>query len=55
MKECKCGRIPTCYRGKKFRIHEELEKIKAWDETHDMVYELNKQMCDLERGLSNDF
>lgn len=23
--------------------------------THDKVYELNKQMCDLERGLSNDF
>lgn len=25
------------------------------DDTHDKVYELNKQMCDLERGLSNDF
>lgn len=23
--------------------------------THDKVYELNNQMCDLERGLSNDF
>lgn len=38
-----------------FSMHEELEKIRAVDETHDMVYELNKQMCDLERGLSNDF
>lgn len=55
MNECKCGRIPPCYGGKKFRIHEELEKIEAGDETHDKVYELNKQMCDLERGLSNDF
>ena len=25
------------------------------DDTHDKVYELNRQMCDLERGLSNDF
>ncbi len=25
------------------------------DDTHDKVYGLNKQMCDLERGLSNDF
>lgn len=24
------------------------------DDTHDKVYELNKQMCDLESGLSND-
>ena len=48
MEECKCGRIPPCYSGKKFRIHEELEKIKVGDETNDMVYELNKQMCDLE-------
>jgi len=45
---CKCGRIPPYYSSKKFRIHEELEKIKAGDETHDMVYELNMQMCDLE-------
>ena len=55
MEDYKCGRIPPCYGGKKFRIHEELEKIKAGEETHDMVYELNKQMCDLERGLNNDF
>lgn len=27
MKECKCGRIPPCCGGKKFRIHEELEKM----------------------------
>lgn len=27
MEECKCGRIPPCYGGKKFRIHEELEKM----------------------------
>lgn len=25
------------------------------DDTHDKVYELNQQMCDIERGLSNDF
>lgn len=25
------------------------------DDTHDKVYGLNKQMCDLERGLDNDF
>lgn len=55
MEDCKCGRIPPCYSGKKFRIHEELEKIKAGDETHDKVYELNKQTCDFERRLSNDF
>lgn len=55
MKECDCGRIPPCYSGKKFRIHEELEKIKAWDETHDKVYELNKQMCDLGKTMNNPF
>ena len=55
MEDCKYGRIPPCYGGKKFSIHEELEKIKALDETHDKVYELNKQMRDLERGLSYDF
>ena len=49
---CKCGRIPPCYGGKKFRIHEELEKIKAWYETHDKVYELIKQMCDIDKHLS---
>jgi hypothetical protein len=49
MKDCKCGKIPPCYSGKKFRIHEELEKIKAWDDTHDKVYELNRQMCDIVR------
>ena len=32
MKECKCGRIPPCYSGKKFRIHEELENIKPCSE-----------------------
>lgn len=52
MNECKCGRIPPCYSGKKFRIHEELEKIKAGDETREMVYELNKQMCDIGRRIS---
>ena len=44
--------MPPCYSGKKFRIHEEIEKIKAGDETHDMVYELNKQMCDIDKHLS---
>ena len=53
MKECNCGRIPPCYGGKKFRIHEELEKIKAGDDTHDKVYGLNKQMCDLDIPLRN--
>lgn len=53
MKESNCGRIPPCYGGKKFRIHEELEKIKAWDETHDMFYELNKQMCDLGKTMND--
>ena len=38
MKECKNGAILPCYS----------------DDTHDKVYELNKQMCDLESGLSND-
>lgn len=52
MEDYKCGRIPPCYGGKKFRIHEELEKIKAGDETNDMVYELNKQMCDIGRLIS---
>ncbi len=52
MKECKYKKMPPCYSGKKFRIHEELEKIKAWDETHDKVYELNKQMCDIDKHLS---
>lgn len=52
MEECKCGRIPPCYSGKKFRIHEELEKIMVWDETHDKVYELNNQMCDIDKHLS---
>lgn len=49
---CKCGRIPPYYSSKKFRIHEELEKIKAGDETHDKVYDLNKQMCDIDQHLS---
>ena len=53
MKGFKCGQIPPCYGGKKFRIHEELEKIKAWDETHDKVYELNKQMCDIGKTMSD--
>lgn len=53
MKECNYGRIPPCYSGKKFRIHEELEKIKAWDETHEKVYELNKQMCDIGKTMSD--
>ena len=53
MNECKCGRIPPCYSGKKFRIHEELEKIKAWDKTHDKVYELNRQMCDISFDVGN--
>ena len=47
MKDCNCGMIPPCYSGKKFRIHEEFEKIKAGDGVHDKVYELNKQMCDM--------
>lgn len=32
MEDCKCGRIPPCYGGKKFRIHEELEEIKPCSE-----------------------
>ena len=52
MEESKCGKIPPCYGGKKFRIHEEFEKIKAWDKTHDMIYELNRQMCDIDKHLS---
>ena len=51
MEECKCGRIPPCYSGKKFRIHEELDKIMVGDETHDIVYELNKQMCDIGNAI----
>ena len=38
MKECKDEAILPC----------------CSDDTHDKVYELNEQMCDLERGLSND-
>ena len=53
MNECKCGRIPPCYGGKKFRIHEELEKIKTGDETRDKVYELNMQMCDIGKTMSD--
>ena len=32
MEESKCGKIPPCYGGKKFRIHEELEEIKPCSE-----------------------
>ena len=48
MKECKYSKMPPCYR----------DGYGVWhhsDDTHDKVYALNKQMCDLERGLSNDF
>lgn len=32
MKECKCGKIPPCYGGKIFSMHEELGKIKPCSE-----------------------
>jgi hypothetical protein len=46
MKECKCSKILPCYR----------DGYGVWhysDDTHDKVYELNKQMCDLGKTLSN--
>lgn len=48
MKECKYSKTLPCYR----------DGYGVWhhsDDTYDKVYELNRQMCDLERGLSNDF
>lgn len=47
MKECKDSGMLPCYR----------DGYGVWhysDDTHDKVYELNKQMCDIESGLSND-
>ena len=47
MKECKDSGILPCYR----------DGYGVWhhlDDTHDKVYELNMQMCDIESGLSND-
>jgi hypothetical protein len=48
MKECKCSKILPCYTDGYGVLH-------YLDDTHAKVYGVNKQMCDLERGLSNDF
>ena len=37
------------------KLRDKLMEGGFLDDTHDKVYELNRQMCDLERGLSNDF
>lgn len=45
MKECNYGRIPPCY----------TDGYGVWhysDDTHDKVYELNRQMCDIDKHLS---
>ena len=63
MKECNCGRIPPCYGSLERDIYEEakqIDKLRAKlmeggfaDDTHDKVYALNKQMCDLGKTMNN--
>lgn len=52
MEEYKCGRIPPCYGKQVFPIHEIIKNIMDWQDTHDKVYDLNKQMCDIDQHLS---
>ena len=63
MKECNYGRIPPCYGSLERDIYEEakqIDKLRAKlmeggfaDDTHDKVYALNKQMCDLGKTMNN--
>lgn len=43
----KTNDTPICYRKQSSVINDETKRIKEWECTHDKVYELNKQMCDL--------
>lgn len=63
MKECNYGRIPPCYGSLERDIYEEakqIDKLRAKlmeggfaDDTHDKVYGVNKQMCDLGKTMNN--
>lgn len=52
MKDCKCGRIPPCYSGKKFRIHEELEKMpRVAPLSEETAQEMIKTLEDFSKSL----
>lgn len=52
MKDCKCGRIPPCYGGKKFRIHEELEKMpRVAPLSEETAQEMIKTLEDFSKSL----
>ena len=52
MKDCKCGRIPPCYSGKKFRIHEELAKMpRVAPLSEETAQEMIKTLEDFSKSL----
>lgn len=43
----KTNDTPICYRKQSPVVNDETKRIKEWERTHDKVYELNRQMCDI--------